>query len=47
MSMSLTQRYNDTLDEIRAAGLPIDRVAFLAGDICRRELAVELEGVFA
>ncbi len=33
--------------EIRAAGLPIDRVAFLAGDICRRELAVELEGVFA
>lgn len=32
---------------VAAAGLPLDRVAFLQGDVCRRELAVELEGVFA
>lgn len=32
---------------VAAAGLPTARVAFLQGDICRRELAVELEGVFA
>ena len=38
------------LDAARAAladsGLPADRVAWLHGDVCRRELAVELEGVF-
>jgi chorismate lyase/3-hydroxybenzoate synthase len=28
------------------AGLPSAHVAFLQGDVCRRELAVELEGVF-
>ncbi len=32
---------------IAAAGLPLDRVAFLHGEVCRRELDVELEGVFA
>lgn len=32
---------------LRAAGLPMARVAFLQGDICRRELDVELEGVFS
>ena len=32
---------------LAASGLPMARVAFLQGDICRRELAVELEGVFA
>jgi chorismate lyase/3-hydroxybenzoate synthase len=32
---------------LRAAGLPLARVAFLQGDICRRELDVELEGVFS
>lgn len=30
-----------------AARLPLDRVWFLHGDVCRRELLVELEGVFA
>ena len=29
------------------SGLPAARIAFLQGDICRRELAVEIEGVFA
>lgn len=29
-----------------ALGLPLARVAFLRGDICRRELDVEIEGVF-
>lgn len=28
-------------------GWPADRIAFLQGDICRRELDIELEGVFA
>jgi len=32
---------------IAASGLPPDRVLYLRGDICRRELLVELEGVFA
>ena len=40
----------EALDAVRgrlsAAGLPLDRVAFLQGDICRRELDVEIEGVF-
>jgi chorismate lyase/3-hydroxybenzoate synthase len=31
---------------LAAQGLPLDRIAFLQGDICRRELDVELEGVF-
>jgi chorismate lyase/3-hydroxybenzoate synthase len=31
---------------LEAAGLPLARVAFLHGDVCRRELDVELEGVF-
>lgn len=32
---------------IDASGLPEDRVLYLRGDVCRRELDVELEGVFA
>ncbi len=32
---------------IDASGLPIERVLYLRGDVCRRELDVELEGVFA
>ena len=32
---------------IAASALPADRVVYLHGDVCRRELAVELEGVFA
>jgi chorismate lyase/3-hydroxybenzoate synthase len=32
---------------LAAQGLPLDRIAFLHGDICRRELDVELEGVFS
>lgn len=32
---------------ISASALPADRVIYLHGDVCRRELAVELEGVFA
>ena len=31
---------------IAGSGLPADRVVYLQGDICRRELSVELEGVF-
>jgi chorismate lyase/3-hydroxybenzoate synthase len=31
---------------VDAAGVPPDRVVFLQGDVCRRELDVELEGVF-
>ena len=31
---------------ITAAGIDRDRVLYLHGDICRRELDVELEGVF-
>jgi len=31
---------------ILASSLPDDRVVYLHGDVCRRELAVELEGVF-
>ena len=27
--------------------LPADRISYLRGDVCRRELDVELEGVFA
>ncbi len=30
-----------------ASGLPTQRIVYLHGDVCRRELAVELEGVFA
>ena len=29
-----------------AQGLPLDRIAFLHGEVCRRELDVEIEGVF-
>ena len=32
---------------ISSSGLPIERVLYLRGDVCRRELDVELEGVFA
>ncbi len=32
---------------IAESGLPAERVLYLRGDICRRELDVELEGVFA
>ena len=32
---------------IAASGLPTGRVLYVQGDVCRRELAVELEGVFA
>ena len=32
---------------IAASALPVDRVVYLHGEVCRRELAVELEGVFA
>lgn len=32
---------------IDASGLPGQRVLYLRGDVCRRELDVELEGVFA
>ena len=32
---------------IGASGLPADRVLYLHGDVCRRELDVEIEGVFA
>lgn len=31
---------------LAATGLPMARVAFLHGDICRRELEIEIEGVF-
>lgn len=31
---------------IAGSALPADRVVYLQGDICRRELSVELEGVF-
>ena len=31
---------------IEGAGMPLSQVAFLHGDICRRELDIELEGVF-
>ncbi len=31
---------------LAAAGVPLARVAFMHGDVCRRELDVELEGVF-
>lgn len=30
-----------------ASGLPPDNIVYLHGEVCRRELAVELEGVFA
>ncbi|MFY2763796.1 pteridine-dependent deoxygenase [Arenimonas sp. MALMAid1274] len=30
-----------------ASGIPAERITYLRGDICRRELDVELEGVFA
>ena len=31
---------------LAASGIPADRVSYLRGDVCRRELDVELEGVF-
>ena len=31
---------------ILASALPAERVVYLHGDVCRRELSVELEGVF-
>jgi chorismate lyase/3-hydroxybenzoate synthase len=31
---------------VAATALPADRVLYLQGDVCRRELSVELEGVF-
>ncbi len=33
-------------DAVAATALPADRVLYLQGDVCRRELSVELEGVF-
>ncbi|MEY3372301.1 MAG: hypothetical protein RLZZ537_769, partial [Pseudomonadota bacterium] len=30
-----------------ASGLPPENIVYLHGEVCRRELAVELEGVFA
>jgi chorismate lyase/3-hydroxybenzoate synthase len=39
------------LDAVRAvfeaSGIPANRIVYLHGEVCRRELAVELEGVFA
>ena len=32
--------------EVAKTALPADRVVYLQGDVCRRELSVELEGVF-
>jgi chorismate lyase/3-hydroxybenzoate synthase len=32
---------------IAGSGLPVERVLYLRGDVCRRELDVEVEGVFA
>ena len=32
---------------LTTSGIPADRIAYLHGDVCRRELDVELEGVFA
>ncbi len=32
--------------QLAACGLPADRISYLRGDICRRELDIELEGVF-
>jgi chorismate lyase/3-hydroxybenzoate synthase len=32
---------------VAATALPAGRVVYLQGDVCRRELSVELEGVFA
>ncbi len=32
---------------IDASGLPVERVLYVRGDVCRHELDVELEGVFA
>lgn len=37
----------DVQSRLAAIGLPLDRIAFLQGDICRRELEIEIEGVFA
>lgn len=34
-------------EEMRRLGIDCDRIVYLHGDICRRELLVELEGVFA
>ncbi|HEX4854132.1 pteridine-dependent deoxygenase [Arenimonas sp.] len=44
-------RHAADLDAARAVmattGIPADRISYLRGDVCRRELDVELEGVFA
>ena len=32
---------------LAGSGIPDERIAWLHGDVCRRELDVELEGVFA
>lgn len=32
---------------LAASGIPADRISYLRGDVCRRELDIELEGVFA
>ena len=32
---------------VASTALPGERVVYLQGDVCRRELSVELEGVFA
>lgn len=32
---------------LAASGIPAERISYLRGDVCRRELDVELEGVFA
>jgi chorismate lyase/3-hydroxybenzoate synthase len=36
-----------TQEIVANSGLPVERVLYLRGDVCRRELDVELEGVFA
>lgn len=50
-SLRVYLRREADLDAARAAlagsGIPEDRISWLRGDVCRRELDVELEGVFA
>ncbi|HEX5755526.1 MAG TPA: pteridine-dependent deoxygenase, partial [Arenimonas sp.] len=50
-SLRVYLRHADDLPRLRPilddSGIPAERVLWLRGDICRRELDVELEGVFA
>jgi chorismate lyase/3-hydroxybenzoate synthase len=50
-ALRLYLRHERDLDQalaiIAASALPAERVLYLRGDVCRRELDVELEGVFA